>query len=70
MSGSVKGNNVLRLSVFGLGFRAAKERKKPDRVVFDCQERAYWVVHRPPVRSHTGMFPSLQKTFVNLYLKT
>ncbi|MEQ2293911.1 Regulator of G-protein signaling 9, partial [Ameca splendens] len=29
-------------------YRAAKERKKPDRVVFDCQERAYWVVHRPP----------------------
>uniref|UniRef100_A0A7N6FDD5 Regulator of G protein signaling 9b n=1 Tax=Anabas testudineus TaxID=64144 RepID=A0A7N6FDD5_ANATE len=34
-------------------YRAAKERKKPDRVVFDCQERAYWVVHRPPVRTHT-----------------
>lgn len=33
--------------------RAAKERKKPDRVVFDCQERAYWVVHRPPVRNST-----------------
>ncbi|XP_034716700.1 regulator of G-protein signaling 9-like [Etheostoma cragini] len=32
-------------------YRAAKERKKPDRVVFDCQERAYWVVHRPPVRT-------------------
>uniref|UniRef100_A0AAZ3RA14 DEP domain-containing protein n=1 Tax=Oncorhynchus tshawytscha TaxID=74940 RepID=A0AAZ3RA14_ONCTS len=31
-------------------YRAGKERKKPDRVVFDCQERAYWVVHRPPVR--------------------
>uniref|UniRef100_A0A3B4UJ81 Regulator of G protein signaling 9b n=1 Tax=Seriola dumerili TaxID=41447 RepID=A0A3B4UJ81_SERDU len=30
-------------------YRAAKERKKPDRVVFDCQERAYWVVHRPPM---------------------
>uniref|UniRef100_A0A8D3BZI4 Regulator of G-protein signaling 9 n=1 Tax=Scophthalmus maximus TaxID=52904 RepID=A0A8D3BZI4_SCOMX len=35
-------------------YRAAKERKKPDRVVFDCQERAYWVVHRPP----TGLFIS------------
>uniref|UniRef100_A0A8C0YGN3 Regulator of G-protein signaling 9 n=1 Tax=Cyprinus carpio carpio TaxID=630221 RepID=A0A8C0YGN3_CYPCA len=32
-------------------YRAGKERKKPDRVVFDCQERAYWVVHRPPVRN-------------------
>lgn len=31
------------------GPRAGKDRKKPDRVVFDCQERAYWVVHRPPV---------------------
>ncbi|KAG7262106.1 hypothetical protein CRUP_026315 [Coryphaenoides rupestris] len=30
-------------------YRAGKERKKPDRVVFDCQERAYWVVHRPPM---------------------
>uniref|UniRef100_A0A671X6N9 Regulator of G protein signaling 9b n=1 Tax=Sparus aurata TaxID=8175 RepID=A0A671X6N9_SPAAU len=30
-------------------YRAAKERKKPDRVVFECQERAYWVVHRPPM---------------------
>uniref|UniRef100_A0AAZ1XCP7 Regulator of G protein signaling 9a n=1 Tax=Oreochromis aureus TaxID=47969 RepID=A0AAZ1XCP7_OREAU len=29
--------------------RAGKERKKPDRVVFDCQERAYWMVNRPPV---------------------
>uniref|UniRef100_A0A8C8CRE6 RGS domain-containing protein n=1 Tax=Oncorhynchus tshawytscha TaxID=74940 RepID=A0A8C8CRE6_ONCTS len=35
-------------------YRAGKERKKPDRAVFDCQERAYWVVHRPPVRhTHT-----------------
>lgn len=34
-------------------FRAAKERRKPDRVVFECQERAYWVVHRPPVRRQT-----------------
>ena len=29
--------------------RAGKERKKPDRVVLDCQERAYWIVNRPPV---------------------
>lgn len=39
--------------MFVCGFRAAKERKKPDRVVFECQERAYWVVHRPPVRIQT-----------------
>ncbi|KAL6475269.1 hypothetical protein MHYP_G00163090 [Metynnis hypsauchen] len=32
-------------------YRAGKERKKPDRVVFDCQERAYWVVHRPPSKA-------------------
>uniref|UniRef100_A0A3Q2T2I9 Regulator of G protein signaling 9b n=1 Tax=Fundulus heteroclitus TaxID=8078 RepID=A0A3Q2T2I9_FUNHE len=38
-------------------YRAAKERKKPDRVVFDCQERAYWVVHRPPVRKHSQKLP-------------
>uniref|UniRef100_A0A3Q0RVR1 Regulator of G-protein signaling 9 n=1 Tax=Amphilophus citrinellus TaxID=61819 RepID=A0A3Q0RVR1_AMPCI len=47
-------------------YRAAKERKKPDRVVFDCQERAYWVVHRPPVRTPTGMSLSLQKTICDL----
>ncbi|XP_065805416.1 regulator of G-protein signaling 9 isoform X2 [Labrus bergylta] len=36
-------------------YRAAKERKKPDRVVFECQERAYWVVHRPPPGTVSGM---------------
>uniref|UniRef100_A0A3Q2XRJ3 Regulator of G protein signaling 9a n=1 Tax=Hippocampus comes TaxID=109280 RepID=A0A3Q2XRJ3_HIPCM len=30
-------------------YKASRERKKPDRVVFDCQERAYWIVNRPPV---------------------
>ncbi|XP_051925608.1 regulator of G-protein signaling 9-like isoform X3 [Hippocampus zosterae] len=35
--------------------RAAKERKKPDRVVFDCQERAYWVVHKPPPGTVSAM---------------
>ncbi|XP_047428130.1 regulator of G-protein signaling 9a isoform X2 [Mugil cephalus] len=29
-------------------YKAGKERKKPDRVVFDCQERAYWIVNKPP----------------------
>lgn len=29
--------------------RAGRDRNKPDRVVFDCQERAYWIVNRPPV---------------------
>lgn len=48
----LKMEKVLRFGVFVSDFRAAKERKKPDRVVFDCQERAYWVVHRPPVRTH------------------
>uniref|UniRef100_A0A671X838 Regulator of G protein signaling 9b n=1 Tax=Sparus aurata TaxID=8175 RepID=A0A671X838_SPAAU len=36
-------------------YRAAKERKKPDRVVFECQERAYWVVHRPPPGTVSAM---------------
>ncbi|XP_063077797.1 regulator of G-protein signaling 9b [Engraulis encrasicolus] len=36
-------------------YRAGKERKKPDRVVFDCQERAYWVVHRPPPETVSAM---------------
>ncbi|KAJ0060656.1 hypothetical protein NL108_016836 [Boleophthalmus pectinirostris] len=36
-------------------YRAAKERKKPDRVVFECQERAYWTVHRPPPGTVSAM---------------
>ncbi|XP_017570980.1 regulator of G-protein signaling 9a [Pygocentrus nattereri] len=36
-------------------YRAGKERNKADRVVFDCQERAYWIVHRPPPRTHSAM---------------
>ncbi|TKS92306.1 Regulator of G-protein signaling 9 [Collichthys lucidus] len=36
-------------------YKAGKERKKPDRVVFDCQERAYWMVNRPPRRTHSAM---------------
>ncbi|XP_077316793.1 regulator of G-protein signaling 9 isoform X2 [Lithobates pipiens] len=29
-------------------YKAGKERKKADRLVLDCQEKAYWLVHRPP----------------------
>ncbi|KAL4657880.1 regulator of G-protein signaling 9-like [Arapaima gigas] len=36
-------------------YRAGKERKKADRVVLDCQERAYWVVHRPPPQTASAM---------------
>uniref|UniRef100_A0A674AVV5 Regulator of G protein signaling 9a n=1 Tax=Salmo trutta TaxID=8032 RepID=A0A674AVV5_SALTR len=36
-------------------YKASKERKKPDRVVLDCQERAYWIVHRPPRRTYSAM---------------
>ncbi|KAM3859744.1 regulator of G-protein signaling 9-like [Diretmus argenteus] len=42
-------------------YRAGKERKKPDRVVFDCQERAYWVVHRPPPGTVTAMDYGLER---------
>uniref|UniRef100_V9KQ31 Regulator of G-protein signaling 11 n=1 Tax=Callorhinchus milii TaxID=7868 RepID=V9KQ31_CALMI len=28
--------------------RAAKQRRKADRIVLDCQEQAYWLVNRPP----------------------
>lgn len=30
-------------------FRAGKERNKADRFALDCQEKAYWLVHRCPV---------------------
>ncbi|TSK87484.1 Regulator of G-protein signaling 9 [Bagarius yarrelli] len=36
-------------------FSVGKERNKSDRVVFDCQERAYWIVQRPPPRTHSAM---------------
>ncbi|XP_069031725.1 regulator of G-protein signaling 9a [Embiotoca jacksoni] len=36
-------------------YKAGRERKKPDRVVFECQERAYWIVNRPPHRTHSAM---------------
>ncbi|XP_061471583.1 regulator of G-protein signaling 9 isoform X3 [Rhineura floridana] len=29
-------------------YRAGKERKKEDRYALDCQEKAYWLVHRTP----------------------
>ncbi|XP_030645776.1 regulator of G-protein signaling 9a isoform X2 [Chanos chanos] len=36
-------------------YKAGKERKKADRVVLDCQERAYWIVNRPPPRTHSAL---------------
>uniref|UniRef100_A0A8D0CLU3 Regulator of G protein signaling 9b n=1 Tax=Scleropages formosus TaxID=113540 RepID=A0A8D0CLU3_SCLFO len=50
-------------------YRAGKERKKPDRVVFDCQERAYWVVHRPPVKmiSYVSYLFLFQKKTIDYY---
>ncbi|XP_052404978.1 regulator of G-protein signaling 9a [Carassius gibelio] len=36
-------------------YHAGKARQKADRVVFDCQERAYWIVHRPPAQTHSAM---------------
>ncbi|KAK1798319.1 hypothetical protein P4O66_007771 [Electrophorus voltai] len=35
--------------------RAGKARMKSDHVVFSCQERAYWIVHRPPPQTHSAM---------------
>uniref|UniRef100_A0A8D0DMI5 DEP domain-containing protein n=1 Tax=Salvator merianae TaxID=96440 RepID=A0A8D0DMI5_SALMN len=29
-------------------YRTGKERKKEDRYALDCQEKAYWLVHRTP----------------------
>uniref|UniRef100_A0A8C9VSU2 Regulator of G protein signaling 11 n=1 Tax=Scleropages formosus TaxID=113540 RepID=A0A8C9VSU2_SCLFO len=29
--------------------RAAKQRRRADRIVLECQEQAYWLVNRPPV---------------------
>ncbi|KAF7242952.1 Regulator of G-protein signaling 11 [Varanus komodoensis] len=31
--------------------RAAKQRRKGDRIVTECQEQAYWLVNRPPEKN-------------------
>uniref|UniRef100_A0A8C6ZCX5 Regulator of G protein signaling 11 n=1 Tax=Nothoprocta perdicaria TaxID=30464 RepID=A0A8C6ZCX5_NOTPE len=36
---------------------AAKQRRKGDRIVIDCQEQAYWLVNRPPVRTGLCVAP-------------
>uniref|UniRef100_A0A8D0HDG8 Regulator of G protein signaling 11 n=1 Tax=Sphenodon punctatus TaxID=8508 RepID=A0A8D0HDG8_SPHPU len=47
--------------------RAAKQRRKGDRIVIECQEQAYWLVNRPlvsgleiPVQRGTGDLPEIQ----------
>ncbi|XP_034021453.1 regulator of G-protein signaling 9-like [Thalassophryne amazonica] len=42
-------------------YKAGKERMKPDRVVFDCQERAYWVVNRPPPGTHSALVTGVDR---------
>lgn len=32
--------------------RAAKRRRKGDRLVISCQEQTYWLVNKPPVSPH------------------
>ncbi|KAM4717305.1 regulator of G-protein signaling 9a [Anableps anableps] len=36
-------------------YKAGRDRNKADRVVFDCQERAYWIVNRPPCHTHSAL---------------
>ncbi|XP_005812374.1 regulator of G-protein signaling 9-like [Xiphophorus maculatus] len=36
-------------------YKAGRDRNKADRVVFDCQERAFWIVNRPPRRTHSAL---------------
>lgn len=43
-------------------FRTGKERNKADRYALDCQEKAYWLVHRSPVSTGSPSllsFPTL-----------
>lgn len=40
-------------------FRAGKERNKVDRCALDCQEKAYWLVHRCPVSALLAHPPPL-----------
>lgn len=34
--------------------RAAKQRRKGDRMVISCQEQTYWLVNKPPVSPSCG----------------
>uniref|UniRef100_A0A8C8RLI6 Regulator of G-protein signaling 9 n=1 Tax=Pelusios castaneus TaxID=367368 RepID=A0A8C8RLI6_9SAUR len=40
-------------------YRTGKERKKADRYALDCQEKAYWLVHRTPV-SRTPLYTAVK----------
>lgn len=50
-------------------FRTGKERNKADRYALDCQEKAYWLVHRCPVSMGSPIFsePPLYSSPVCLY---
>uniref|UniRef100_A0AAR2J9E0 Regulator of G protein signaling 11 n=1 Tax=Pygocentrus nattereri TaxID=42514 RepID=A0AAR2J9E0_PYGNA len=43
--------------------RASKQRRKADRIVLECQEQAYWLINRPPVRTNPQ-----EKNDVMLYM--
>ena len=40
-------------------FRAGEERNKVDRFALDCQEKAYWLMHRCPVSTTLLVHPPL-----------
>uniref|UniRef100_A0AAY4CJ27 Regulator of G-protein signaling 9 n=1 Tax=Denticeps clupeoides TaxID=299321 RepID=A0AAY4CJ27_9TELE len=50
-------------------YRAGKERKKADRVVFDCQERAYWIVNRPPSKYCFYLHYCITRINKNIFLE-
>lgn len=50
--------------------RAAKQRRKGDRLVISCQEQTYWLVNKPPVSPHVARveeFPWVSKGDCVLY---
>uniref|UniRef100_A0A7M4FNQ3 Regulator of G-protein signaling 9 n=1 Tax=Crocodylus porosus TaxID=8502 RepID=A0A7M4FNQ3_CROPO len=48
-------------------YKAGKERKKADRYALDCQERAYWFVHRTPIMYYRqALMKSTVKSSVSL----
>lgn len=42
--------------------RAAKQRRKGDRLVIACQEQTYWLVNRPPVSPLWGVVLGQQRS--------
>uniref|UniRef100_A0A3Q3F6W4 Regulator of G protein signaling 11 n=1 Tax=Kryptolebias marmoratus TaxID=37003 RepID=A0A3Q3F6W4_KRYMA len=49
--------------------RASKQRRKADRIVLECQEQAYWLINRSPVRSVQLHHCTTQRTILHYIIE-